>query len=99
MQIFNHYMSNMDKLEYLDLSGILSNSSTIGFFGDSNQEAFKKFASHLKYLVNLKTLILDNTSVSDSSIETLAGTSLKNLEILSLNGCLKVNIIIEKYVI
>ncbi|KRX10865.1 hypothetical protein PPERSA_12216 [Pseudocohnilembus persalinus] len=90
MQIFNHYMSNLDKLEYLDLSGILSNSSTIGFFGDSNQEAFKKFASNLKYLVNLKTLILDNTSVSDSSIETLAGTSLKNLETLSLNGCQKV---------
>lgn len=64
-------------LEYLDLTGLLANASSMGFFSDSNQDAFKKLAINLPILKNLHTLILDSANVSDNIIEQLAKSDVR----------------------
>lgn len=62
----------------------------MGFFGDSNQDAFKKLIQVLPNLSKLETLILDNANINDTIVELLARTNVHTLKNVSLKYCSKV---------
>ncbi|EAS03123.2 hypothetical protein TTHERM_00446040 (macronuclear) [Tetrahymena thermophila SB210] len=83
-------ISKFKNIVKLNLSGMLKKNFNKNLFTDSNISAFKKLASCMSYLIFLEKLVLDDSYLNDSVLESMAKSNMPSLEKIYLRRQQKV---------